>query len=157
MTIEKFNKNILDFYYKNTEKNSPESLHQIEQFITLLPPLSKIREILLMELTLKKELVTIKVVLDIYEHYYKRYDCPLYEAFLSEFIPTALLFYAGLSDEDIRYVYNTVIDIKDVSDLLCKLSSFNAKRRTLYIKYLENMKNSYINLSGGNECKHFCN
>ncbi len=58
-------------------------------------------------------MVPIKVILDIYEHYYIKYDYPTYEVsfrlkiknLCNSYIPTAILFYTSLSDESIKLIY----------------------------------------------------
>jgi hypothetical protein len=78
-----------------------------------------LRQVIYQRLLSKKELICVKVVLDIYEHYYIKFDGPLYKNLLSEYIPTALLFYSTLPDEDLLYIYEKLSkDMTKINDIL---------------------------------------
>ena len=72
---EAFMKNLVEYYYneKFYEKNESFNL-----FVQNLPKLEKINEIIKKKLYTDKDLLPIKLVLDIYENYYKN-DILFYE------------------------------------------------------------------------------
>lgn len=87
---------------------------------------------------------------------------------IDEYIPTALLFYSLLSDEDIAYINDKLTSqtnnelyelLSKNSDLIffleIKLNCFNAKKRSLYIKHLNSLKDDAKLLSGGLDVSKF--
>ena len=74
LTSDNFLRNILDFYLKNIEKNTPESLFLIHKLIKALPDLNSLRVLIIKENIIKKELLPFKIILDLYEHFLKIFD-----------------------------------------------------------------------------------
>ena len=108
--------------------NTAESFKKIESLINNLPALDKIKNILFRRLISNKELIPIKLVLDLYEHYYKNFDAPLYNVFiiiiktlLNEYIPLASMFYTNLSDEDLTSIYEKIVSEKEIYEILSKI------------------------------------
>lgn len=112
-------------YYNDLVKKletNPGMFNKCIEFMEKLPSLFKIRELINKELITGKELIVMKSVLDIYEHYLISYDSPSYVN-LKEYISTALLFYSSLSDEDVKYMYDTLEkNYKSSCDILSKLN-----------------------------------
>lgn len=129
-----FPSKIVDYYWQlfdkytqsgiNNNKKSGEVISQIEEFISNLPKLELIREVIYQRLITRKELTCLKIVLDIYQNYYNNFDHPLYNNLTYEFIPTALLFYSTLPDEDTIYIYEklTQASMKETYKLLSKIT-----------------------------------
>jgi hypothetical protein len=118
MTETKFLKNILDYYIKAEE----ESNSNLEEFICHLPKLQQMKMIFLRQLFSRKDLILVKMILDIYEHYFKKNDHPLFQKLQEEYLPTAIIFYSSLSDEDTEYMYEKLRNAlnKELSELLSK-------------------------------------
>jgi hypothetical protein len=141
LTTSKFYKNIVEYYLniyekeKSGEKNnqaqqaltqninsiSKNNLVQFENFIKGLPGLSIIRKILNENLLLEKEIIIMKIILDIYEHYFTRYDYPLYQKLLDEYIPTAMEFYSILLEDEIFLIYDKLNLVNQANELLSKI------------------------------------
>jgi hypothetical protein len=148
---DKIFKNILEFYIKNFESNSPESLKNIENFIHDLPSLEQIQRIIFLRLISNKELIPIKLVLDLFEHYFIHFDNPLYRCLIKQYIPIATSFYQSLSDEDLSYMYEKLNGMTETSDLLNnKLKVTLTKNRNKYLKKLANLKTEMLRIIGGN-------
>lgn len=69
---------------------------------------------------LKKEIVFIKVLLDIYEHYYLKEDRYDAETILMHLFPACLAFYSKLDDKDVETINNKVKGIKILNPYFCK-------------------------------------
>jgi hypothetical protein len=99
-------------------------LELIENFIKSLPDLSLIRKIIDEKMLMEKEIITIKIILDIYGNYFTRYDYPLYQNLLEEYIPTALQFYSSLSEEEIVTIYDNLVLTNQASELKSKINIY---------------------------------
>lgn len=144
---EKFHKNLIEFYCKNVEKSSNESIITAKNFVEKMPDLKLLREVLEANPVHKNELVTFKIILDIYEHFYKKFDGPMYSNLLYEYIPTATVFYSNLSDDDIKYIFESLgsFSYRDIYDsLITKIKAAINKKKKDYMKHLDNLKKMLI-------------
>jgi hypothetical protein len=154
----KFLYSIVDFYYNNFERGTSDSLFIIKKMIMALPKLPVLFKILKMKLFSKKEILTIKVILDIYEHYFKTYDLPGYNIYQQEYIPVAYFFYSNLSKEDINQLSNSFKSNKnkELQDILVlRMNSVIKKKKSDYLKYLEKAKINFTLLSQGMDLSKF--
>ena len=81
-----FLKTITDYYINNIEKvllclcqNIVAGHNILEFYVNCLPKLEFIRKIIYQRLILKKELILIKIILDINENYYKSFKSCLFQ------------------------------------------------------------------------------
>lgn len=145
ITEKKFFKNIIDYYL-----SLPNS--KLNELILQLPNLKEIQNILVHRLITKLDLLPIKIILDIYEHFYINNDGPCYKNLINEYIPTALLFYAGLSEEDIKeFLYDKINSMSILKELINKLNGKVTSKKNNYIKILKKMKKEYSKLYLGLE------
>jgi hypothetical protein len=147
ITPDKFHKNIIEFYCKNVEKNTNDTIITAKNFVEFLPDLKLIREIIKANNITKKELFTFKIILDIYEHFYKKFDGPLYDNLLFEYLPTATFFYSNLSEDNVKYLYDclSALTNREVYDsLLIKLKAVINKKKSCYLKHMDNLKKMLI-------------
>ena len=127
LTSKKFLKSIVEFYSKLLENyelaHSYESLNNISSFIANLPNLKLLKKVLCQKMITKKELICLKLILDLYEHYFTKFDRPFYIKLQDEFIPTAFLFYSSLSEEDILYIHEKLNApaLAEILDVLSKI------------------------------------
>lgn len=129
----------------------------LENFINSLPKLEDIKKIILHRLISHKELITIKLVLDLYENYLKQYDYPLYENYLNEYIPTAMLFYSNLTEEDTKAIFDKIKGEKEIYDIIkLKLKCLITKKKNKYLKNLNRNKADILGLLGGSGNDKFC-
>lgn len=98
-----------------------ENSKKLNTFIESLPDLTIMRDIIYKLMITEKEYVTIKIVLDIYEHYYTNYESFTNKKLLKEFLPTANLFYSILSDEDVKNIFDSIQKLpKEMSEIMSK-------------------------------------
>ena len=121
MTANKFHKYILEYYYKLYSKLEKEHSKKLNTFIESLPDLNIMRDIIYKMMVTEKEYVTIKIVLDIYEHYFTNYESFHNKKFLKEFLPTANLFYTILNDEDVHNIFDAIQRLpKEILEIMSK-------------------------------------
>ena len=84
---------------------------EITSFIQKLPKLSSINNIIENHFYSKKDLLPIKVVLDIYERYYTFYD-EISIHLKEDYLPVCKLFYSCLNEEDIKNIYESIVNNK---------------------------------------------
>jgi hypothetical protein len=155
LTNDKYLKNLIEYYIKHISKNNFDGLNGVRLFLECLPSLKNLYKIIYFGWISKREYIIVKIILDIYEHYYKNYDFPIYTKLVSEYIPTAMLFYTNLNDNELKEI-NLTIDRKDLHDL-CRMIIFKSNKKEDYIKMLNEMKKSYNRLSEGLKFSNFCN
>lgn len=112
-SIESFIQGFVDIYalsYKKTDESIQSEQAKIIK--TILPCIKVLHELIVNDMILKKEIVFIKVLLDIYEHYYMKYDRYDAETILNYLFPACLAFYSKLDDKDIETVNNKIKAIK---------------------------------------------
>lgn len=154
---DKFLKLICDFYQRNFEKNSTESLNNLNNLISKFPELEKLKQIILLRLISNvKELSVLKIILDLYEHYLKNFNFPTYNKLLNEYIPVAELFFSEFSSSDYSQIYGFLKEQYEVFDILTKkLGISQYKYASLFKKNLLKIKENYSNLVGGIEYSKF--
>lgn len=89
-----------------TKKNT-----EILFFIKKLPKLNSIKMIIENHFYSKKDLLPIKVVLDIYERYFTLYDETSMHL-KEDYLPVCKLFYSTLNEEDIKSIYESIVNNK---------------------------------------------
>lgn len=157
LTDDKLLKNILDFYIKNYNRDTSESLYALRIMFENMPSLDSMYRLVSSRLFEKKELIVIKIILDIYEHYFKKYDYPLYHNLINEFIPTACLFYTILTDSDISHL-NNIIKKKDLYEVLYdKMHMVKYKTSKECLKRLNKMRMEFLSFAGDNLVNKFLN
>lgn len=122
-----------------------------------MPSLQKLNFIIKQDLvTSKKDLVPIKLILDIYEHYYKTNDGPLYVKLIKEYIPIATKFYSKLSQTDISFIIDSLAS--EITLILSKkLQLHTYRRKNLWIKHLKDLQKCYEDLTRGLTSEMFYN
>ncbi len=109
-----------------------------------------------MEMISRKELVILKIILDLYAHYLIKFDLPDYKILLQEYIPTASLFYSNLSYEDSKHIFTTINSNKEISEILVgKMNSVISKTKAVYIKSLDDLKIKISHLTSGIDLSKF--
>jgi hypothetical protein len=114
---------IVEFYFKNFENFDDSKSAQENTFLIkkCFPSLKVIKMLLFSEYIVQKEVVFIKIVFDLMMHYYSSYEKNNHQAIINELAPTMLLFYSSLTNEDLKYLYKKLSEIKDTSLLLSKI------------------------------------
>jgi len=148
---------ICEYYWKNFEKNNIESINNLNNLMMQFPTLDKIKQIIRLKLISNtKELYVLKVILDLFEHYYKNFDLPTYERLLHDYISVAELFYSELSSNDCLVVYDCMKDHYELYEILTKkFNIYVNKNPSGYLKNLAKLKENYQNLVGGIDYSKF--
>jgi hypothetical protein len=149
LNVNKFHKNLLEYYQKISVKSCKERNSKLNEFINSLPDLILMKGIFENLIITKKEIVTVKIVLDIYEHYFTNFESFSNKRFLKEYIPAACLFYSTLSDEDVLDIYDTINSTKEIWEIISKNIYTNIlekldinlfRKRSINIKRLKVLK-----------------
>jgi hypothetical protein len=98
-----------------------------------LPKLKQIREVLCKELLKKNDIISLKLLLDMYEDYSKTYMIDLYK----EVINTILLFYYTITESDTENIYNSLRE-RSVAKIYKERILFRTKKE--YIRYYRKEK-----------------
>lgn len=148
-----------EYYLKNFEKNTVESLNSLNYFMSQFPDLQKIKQIIALKLFSNlKELSVLKVILDLYEHYCKNFDFPTYDKLLNEYIPVAELFYCEFPSSNYSVIYEYLKDQYEVFEILTKkLNVHLYKFPSFHLKNLDKIKDYYKNLVDGIDFTKFLN
>eukprot|EP00349_Pseudokeronopsis_sp_Brazil_P002552 CAMPEP_0202960140 /NCGR_PEP_ID=MMETSP1396-20130829/4283_1 /ASSEMBLY_ACC=CAM_ASM_000872 /TAXON_ID= /ORGANISM="Pseudokeronopsis sp., Strain Brazil" /LENGTH=89 /DNA_ID=CAMNT_0049679141 /DNA_START=905 /DNA_END=1174 /DNA_ORIENTATION=- len=78
-----------------------KSHSKIEKVIREIPPLRELRYFIKNSKMNEKELLTMKVVLDILDAYLRQNDGPLFKTYRKRFIPVALDFYERIDNDEV--------------------------------------------------------
>lgn len=149
---------VLNFFlnsFSNKDYNNIKSLYEH------LPKLKKINIILSKGMISKKEIVIMKIVLDLYEQYIFELNNDLIfndnEDKMKEYIYTAKIFYTQtLNDEDIKFIHEIIThEMKRTYEILKKMKIKIYKNKVGYIKHLIELKHSYFSLKHGLNKKLF--
>ncbi len=142
---------VCEYYQKNFEKNTIESLTNLNNLISKFPEFEKLKQIIALKLISNiKELSVLKVILDLYEHYYKNFDFPMYNKLINDYIPVAELFYCEFPSSNYSVVYEYLKDQYEVFDILTKKLNVNLyKFPSFYLKNLDKTRDYYKNLVDG--------
>lgn len=117
---------------------------QVMNFMKALPKLKSIKYIIENKLFSKRDLTSIKIVLDIYEKYFSIYDGPLSNNMKNDYLPVCKLFYFSLSNEDIKYLFEQIVNNKKLYQIISKFFYLNVLEQ-LKIRFLFEHKQMYIN------------
>jgi hypothetical protein len=108
---ERIYRRIVDIYFNrlNVEEVNPASMFiTTKMFMKTLPSLHKIDKYCKNGKSssedVKRNLFFIKLCLDLYEIYYKKFDLPLLKNYKGKFLKVAINFYSNLSEENFSYI-----------------------------------------------------
>eukprot|EP00357_Protocruzia_adherens_P027547 CAMPEP_0114981634 /NCGR_PEP_ID=MMETSP0216-20121206/5648_1 /TAXON_ID=223996 /ORGANISM="Protocruzia adherens, Strain Boccale" /LENGTH=356 /DNA_ID=CAMNT_0002343317 /DNA_START=29 /DNA_END=1099 /DNA_ORIENTATION=+ len=145
-----FLQNVLEFYLNNIAHNDRESCDNLRNLFAVLPPLKQIQCFSRTWHEDEKDLIIVKLILDIYEGFLKKFDAPLYQKYTREFIPLAVEFYSQLSATMLASV------LRELKNVIIRLGRPNWKPYLLmyktpedYLQYYENQKLMIANLTAG--------
>jgi hypothetical protein len=118
---EKFLINILEYYTKNLEKKDFESIEKLKNLIVSFPKINVINKLIDTKQILKKELVLIRLILEIALHYYMNF-VQFNKLKFIKIIDIFIKFINSLQNEDIKYLTNK---LKDNTELINTLGIIN--------------------------------
>lgn len=146
---------VLNYFHKAKTTHSYECVLELFQH---LPQLNVIKSILAKGMVNKKEIVIIKIVLDLYEMFVMSFCCfDTEDKNLALYIQTATLFYRKcLSDKDVLYIYEIISkEMKRTFKLLKRMGCSVCKRKKDYLNHIKELKCQYIAIVKGLDKKNF--
>lgn len=166
LDIEEYIASFLKHYW-NAFSNK-QQIDDLFSFIDSLPNLKSIKTLLLSEAILIKEKCLIKIVLDMYEKFYLKYDKPCYHTLNNEYLILAETFYMYCSEGEIKKIWNTLFNSdSNIKDKISKqhmlihyinLETMKFKLSTTkegYIKHLNRIKKNCAMLTKGTSLSKF--
>ena len=141
-----------EFFNKKTKKDVFNDNTNCDYFINSLPDISKMKEIISKQYFSSKDLLPMKLVLDIYMHYFNLNDLPLLNKLSKEIIPLQIMFYNSLSEVQINLIYNIINKDKELKK--CKILIINSNKKE-YLDFFKNMLHESELLSSGVQENHF--
>lgn len=140
---------VLNYYCKACEQNCYDNVLDL---FSHLPQLNVIKEILVKGMFNKKEIVIMKIVLDLYELFVRKFWCfDSDDRNMRLYIETAKLFYwKSLKEKDVMYIYEIIAkEMKRTFELLKKMGCCVYKRKNSYVKHITELKWQYIGIVNG--------
>ena len=149
VNFDNFLFSVISFYFNSVKNNKFDDLNN---FFNHLPKLEQIKKIIFSKKIHKKELLPIKIILDIYENYLLQ--DPL--GFRNNqdiilFLQISEFFYKKITSEiDTYEMFNTLInEMEKTSNIILEMKCIIAKKRKIYLSHLESIYKNYISINKG--------
>ena len=106
---------------------------------------------------MNEEHILIKIVLDIYLHYFEIAEYPVFSTVKIKILPIIFLFYQNLSSKEVEVMFNSIkINRKLFSLMIKEKEKFLLfKNKRSYLREYAKMKEDLIRFTNGNEDKIF--
>ena len=149
LNFDNFLFSVINFYFNSVKNNKFDDLNN---FFNHLPKLEQIKKIIFSKKIHKKELLPVKIILDIYENYLLQ--DPL--GFRNNqdiilFLQISEFFYKKITSEiDTYEMFNTLInEMEKTSNIILEMKCIIAKKRKIYLSHLESIYKNYISINKG--------
>ena len=149
LNFDNFLFSFISFYFNSVKNNKFDDLNN---FFNHLPKLEQIKKIIFSKKIHKKELLPVKIILDIYENYLLQ--DPL--GFRNNqdiilFLQISEFFYKKITSEiDTYEMFNTLInEMEKTSNIILEMKCIIAKKRKIYLSHLESIYKNYISINKG--------
>ncbi len=149
VNFDNFLFSVISFYFNSVKNNKFDDLNN---FFNHLPKLEQIKKIIFSKKIHKKELLPVKIILDIYENYLLQ--DPL--GFRNNqdiilFLQISEFFYKKITSEiDTYEMFNTLInEMEKKSNIILEMKCIIAKKRKIYLSHLESIYKNYISINKG--------
>jgi hypothetical protein len=149
LNFDNFLFSVISFYFNSVKNNKIDDLNN---FFNHLPKLEQIKKIIFSKKIHKKELLPVKIILDIYENYLLQ--DPL--GFRNNqdiilFLQISEFFYKKITSEiDTYEMFNTLInEMEKTSNIILEMKCIIAKKRKIYLSHLESIYKNYISINKG--------
>ncbi len=149
VNFDNFLFSVISFYFNSVKNNKFDDLNN---FFNHLPKLEQIKKIIFSKKIHKKELLPVKIILDIYENYLLQ--DPL--GFRNNqdiilFLQISEFFYKKITSEiDTYEMFNTLInEMEKTSNIILEMKCIIAKKRKIYLSHLESIYKNYISINKG--------
>ena len=149
LNFDNFLFSVISFYFNSVKNNKFDDLNN---FFNHLPKLEQIKKIVFSKKIHKKELLPIKIILDIYENYLLQ--DPL--GFRNNqdiilFLQISEFFYKKITSEIDTYemFYTLINEMEKTSNIILEMKCIIAKKRKIYLSHLESIYKNYISINKG--------
>lgn len=125
---------------------------ELNELMNSLPKLEPIINILKNKMITHKEIVVMKIVLDIHEKYLFNVKKPFVDdTEVKQYFLAAQLFYGKvLKEEDLRYIFDVISkEMKRSYEVLLKMNCVITSNKKKYFKHLEYLYRNYIKMGKG--------
>ncbi|GAM22679.1 hypothetical protein SAMD00019534_058540 [Acytostelium subglobosum LB1] len=147
----KFLSQMLSYYLLLYDKTTGKSIQQLYRFIRHLPSIHEAKKLIHEEMIIK-ELIPLKVSIDILEHYHRHNDTPVFKTYSNGVIPLLMSFYKRISNENLsivnRHLRQTFDHIAGYTEVIPLYD-----KKSQYINFYQQQLASIRNLCGLND-KH---
>lgn len=145
--IESLYQIVLEYYSSLATSRQDAAL---AEFISLLPSLKQIHEVLKYNYYSTKELPLIKLILDVYENYLFCYHDQLQIELRKEYIAVANLFYLSMRDDcDLQFIQDEFSKHKKLMGMINSFKMFQFKTRDCYLEHVNDLEIDYQSLLKG--------
>ncbi len=155
ITPTKFIHNLIEFYFENYEKGSYDSLLKIIELLNSFPENEKLSSLIKNKLILKKEILLIKLILDLKLHYHSHFD-KLNLSILNSIFIIMKEFYKNNNNEKLRNLYDKIKEDKIFKKYYNNDKLYNFPKKSNYFSQLKKIRNYNKDLFGGIEFSKFC-
>jgi len=152
---EKFVVNLAEFYFYCFEKDDAEALRKINDLVNkCFPDNDKIIMLINKNLIAKKELILVKLVLDLKLHFYLNFD-KLNLKVINLILKVMKAFYNFVPNETLRKLNEKLKDDKIFKKYYYESVLFNFPKKSNYFLEMKKMKSQLNDLLGGIEYRKF--
>lgn len=116
-----------------------------------MPSLKSIKEILTKRLFTQKDILPIKIILDIYNDYYDKFNDILGEIYIVKVLPILIMFYSILKKKEIKAIYDDTNNLFKHKYTIITLF----KQKDKYVNYFNEKKQEISRLKSGIKLNQF--
>lgn len=116
---ESFLKKVIESYFNSCYTNK-DQLTQSKGLNSFLPSMTIMHNLIATETFATKEITFVKLLLDIYNHYYFHYEKYNTEIIINNLLPACLAFYSKLNNEDVEVINSKLTELKFNNKTLSK-------------------------------------
>jgi hypothetical protein len=152
-----FIEQMMQYFLYHLKQTSWASATKLQTLLECLPPIPVLKRVVSkMNFTLK-EVIVVKIVLEIYENYHKAYFGPLYKVYQKELIPVLISFYNHLTNTSLEYVNNHIRKILNATKEghMGEFLFLGTKKQ--YLSYYKELSRNFKNLNESNNSELYIN
>jgi len=142
------------FFTHLKQESSVTSSSILQKLLSCLPPLPDLKHVITKTKYTLKEAIIIKVVLELYENYHRRYGAPNFKIYHTEVIPLILDFYNRFPNAALKlmssHLKRVLLNLKYLTD---NFTLFHTKQE--YLTHYADVTRKVRNLSEGTDSSLF--
>lgn len=152
---EKFVFYLIEFYFQNFEKANYEALINLNALINCFPNNDEICSLIKENFVVKKELLLIKVLIDLKLHYLLNIE-KLDSISLRSSVNLGRMFYQFISEENLKSIYEKIKQDKNMKNFYKRDKLKNYSKKNVYSSQLRKIINRNKDLLNGLDINKFC-